>query len=158
MPANRGRITRTEYESLAELRHAMRRFLRFSEEAALALGIEPVQHQALLAIKGSRAAVSVGELAERLCIRQHSAVGLVNRLRARGFLRRTKDTLDRRRVHLELTVRGEALLARLSLAHRDELRRLGPYLEGLLRSLGTGGGARSSARSHRRRGERRQPA
>lgn len=128
-------ITAAEYVDLADLRRAIRRFLRFSEEAALAAGIEPVQHQALLAIKGSREDVTIGALADHLCIRHHSAVGLVDRLREQGYVRRERDDADRRRVRLVLTARADRILESLSEAHRDELRRTAPELVELLRRL-----------------------
>lgn len=137
MRAARARITDSEYELLAELRYALRTFASFSERAARAAGISPAQHQALLAIRGhgSRAPLSIGDLAERLLIRHHSAVGLVQRLVARGLVRRSQDPDDGRRARLSLRPRGESLLQRLSTAHRDELGRIGPHIEALLEAL-----------------------
>jgi DNA-binding MarR family transcriptional regulator len=129
------RLTQADYEMLADLRHALRQFAAFSEEAADAVGLTPVQHQALLAIRGSKAPPSIGDLASRLIVRHHSAVGLVDRLIEHGLVRRTTDTADRRRVELSLTARGDAVLARLSVAHRDELTRLGPRIRTLLDRL-----------------------
>jgi DNA-binding MarR family transcriptional regulator len=130
-------ITKSHYELLAELRHTLRRFQRFSRDAALASGLTPQQHQALLAIKGFRGRdyVSVGDLAERLQLRHHSAVGLVDRLSRQGLVRRTASIVDRRRVEVRLTPRGEAKIERLSAAHLRELRQLGPGIRGLLGSL-----------------------
>jgi len=133
MPASR-RITKSHYELLAGLRYALRRFLHFSEDAARTAGLKPQQHQALLSIKGfpGRDRVSIGELAERLQVRHHSAVGLVDRLGQRGLVRRVPSPVDRRRVEIRLTARGETLLRRLSAAHLEELRQLGPELHRLL--------------------------
>lgn len=127
-----------DYEALAAFRHALRKFLGFSAAAARASGLTTPQHQALLAIKGSPGGgpVSVGELAGRLVLRPHSAVGLVDRLAARKLVRRSRDPVDRRRVRVRLTPRGEALLERLSAAHCGELRRLGPEMRSLLKRLG----------------------
>ncbi len=132
------RLTKAEYERLAEFRSALRTFLRFSEAAAQRAGISPRQHQALLAIKGfpGRERVLLGELAERLQILPHSAVGLADRLAAKGYVRRVRDRNDSRCVFLELTPRGEAVLERLSLAHRRQLRGLKPQLTRLFRRLG----------------------
>ncbi len=137
MPANPARLTKAEYELLADFRRALRQFLRFSEEAARAEGLAPQQHQALLAIKGfpERDRVLVGELAERLQIRPHSAVGLADRLAAKGHVLRLPDRADRRQVYLALTPRGEAVLERLSAIHREQLRALGPRIDRLLRHL-----------------------
>jgi DNA-binding MarR family transcriptional regulator len=131
------RITKSHYELLAELRHALRRFQRFSREAALANGLAPQQHQALLAIKGipGRDYASLGELAERLQVRHHSAVGLVDRLARKGLVRRIASPVDRRRVEVRLTPKGEAKIERLSAAHLRELRQLGPGIRGLLASM-----------------------
>lgn len=131
------KISKLEYETLADLRYALRQFLRFSEDAAHAAGITPQQHQALLAIKGfpGRDRVTIGELAERLQIRHHSAVGLVDRLVANGFLKREPAQNDRRQVQLTLTARSENVLAKLSAAHKEQIRRVGPQMETLLKRL-----------------------
>ena len=134
-------LTKADYEALAAFRHALRRFLDFSGEAAKAAGLTPQQHQALLAIKGfpGRDSVTIGELAEQLVQRHHSTVGLVDRLEALGLVRRETDPVDRRRIHVALTDQAEAVLAGLSAIHRDELRRLGPSLAALLARLETEG-------------------
>lgn len=123
-----------DYETLAQFRYLLARFLAFSEDAARQAGLAPRQHQALLAIKGfpGAAAVTVGDLAARLAIRHHSAVGLVDRLEASGYLKRNADKEDKRRIIVTLTKKGERALAALSAAHRDELRRLTPMLKPLL--------------------------
>ena len=131
------RLKKADYEALARFRYTMRHFLRFSEQAAKAVGLTPQQHQALLQIEGypGRKRVTVGELAERLQLRHHSAVGLVDRLQSLGLVTREASTHDRRRVYVMLTQVGATMLARLSAAHRDELRRIGPELLGLIRQL-----------------------
>ena len=130
-------ISSAEYEMLANFRYALRQFLRFSETAARRAGITPQQHQALLAIAGfhGREQVTMGELAERLQIRHHSAVGLVNRLVAQGLVVRQQDTEDRRQVFVSLTPAGSEILVQLSAAHREELRRIGPQLHLILEQL-----------------------
>jgi DNA-binding MarR family transcriptional regulator len=127
-------VSQPQYERLAALRLALRGFLRFSQEAARAAGLPAQQHQALLAIKGSPggAPVSVGLLAQNLHLRHHSAVGLVDRLARRQLVRRVRSRADGRRVHLRLTPRGETIIRRLSAAHLQELRQLGPELRRLL--------------------------
>ena len=135
--AGRDQVTKEHYETLAEFRYALRKFLRFSENAAHDAGLTPQQHQAMLAIKGfpGRDRVNVGELAERLQILHHSAVGLVDRLVARKYLRRATNENDRRQVNLSLTPQGEAVLETLSAMHREQLRRAGPQINRLLESL-----------------------
>jgi len=133
----KNKITKAHYETLAELRYALRQFLRFSEDAAQAAGVTPQQHQAMLAIKGfpGRDQITIGELAERLQILHHSAVGLANRLAAEEYARRVPDKNDRRQVRLTLTIRGETVLEKLSATHREELRRIGPQIKHLLEFL-----------------------
>src|SRR3954453_12589647 len=102
MPA--GKVSKTEYEHLAAFRHALRQFLRFSEEAAKKAGVTPQQHQALLAIKGfpERDEVSIGELAERMQLRHHTTVELVDRLAELRLVARVHALEDRRRVMVRL--------------------------------------------------------
>ncbi len=127
MPAE---TSTTDYESLAELRYQIRRFLRFSEQASRKAGLEPRQHQLILALKGLPKGVRprIGELAERLQIQHHSTVELVNRLAARGLVKRQRGGADRREVLLSLTTKGEKILRELSLYHQQELRNAGPDL------------------------------
>lgn len=134
------RLAKSQYETLAALRHALSGFLLFSQDAARTVGLTPHQHQALLAIKGfpGRDYVSVGELAAALHLRHHSAVGLVNRLALRGLVHRLPSTTDRRRVEVRLTARGERLLNRISATHWRELKQLGPTFRRALDSIAPG--------------------
>lgn len=131
-------VSQADYEALAAFRYALRQFLHFSETAAEAVGLTPQQHQTLLAIKGfpGGAQVTIGDLAERLQIRHHSAVGLVDRLAAQELVTREAAQDDRRQVRVALTERGEQVLASLSVTHREELRRISPNLKQLLAQLG----------------------
>lgn len=123
-------IAAQEYQALAEFRYQLRRFLRFSEEAARAVGLEPQQHQLLLALKGlpEERTASVGELAERLQILHHSTVELIDRMVERGLVARARDRNDQRRVIINLTPAGEDVLRKLTLLHHAELRSTGPAL------------------------------
>lgn len=129
-------LTLSDYQSLAELRYQIRKFVRFSEQAARKAGMEPRQHQLLLAIKGLPETVRprIGVLAERLQLQHHSTVELADRLAKGGYIRRRRDSEDRREVLLHLTAKGENVLRRLSLDHKQELRNAGPTLmEALVR-------------------------
>ena len=134
-------LAKAQYEMLAAFRYALRQFIHFSESAAHAAGITPQQHQALLAIKGfpGRESVTVSELAERLQLRHHSVVGLIDRLVVEKLLARAPSAKDRRQVFVHLTSRGENVLAKLSTAHSKELKRIGPELNSLLKCLDGGG-------------------
>lgn len=131
------KLCKAEYEMLAAFRYALRQFLHFSETAAQSAGITPQQHQALLAIKGfpGRNQITVGELAERLQLRHHSVVGLLDRLVAEKLVARTDSTEDRRRVFIQLAARGEKILEKLSTAHREQLKKIGPEIGRLLEEL-----------------------
>ena len=136
--AARKKLSQLQYENLAAFRYALRRFLRFSEDAAKHAGLTPQQHQALLAIKGfpRRDEVTVSELAERLQLRHHSTVELLDRLAKLKLVVRAQSDSDRRQVNVRLTPRGEQILDKLSSAHEEQLRRIGPELTGLLNQLG----------------------
>ena len=127
-------LTLADYQSLAEFRYQIRRYLHFSEQAARGGGLEPRQYQLMLAIKGlpENLRPRIGELADQMQIQHHSTVELVNRLSAGGFVRRQRGGEDRREVLLSLTPKGEKVLRELALHHKAELRNAGPAL---LRSL-----------------------
>jgi DNA-binding MarR family transcriptional regulator len=126
-------IRPSDYRRLAAFRHALRRFLAFSEAAARDAGITPQQHQALLAIKGAEDphAATVGYLAEQLLLQPHSAAELAERMAKSGLLERHHSTADRRRVVLALTPAAERVLRDLSADHIRELRQSAPVLGGL---------------------------
>jgi len=126
-----------DYRDLAEFRFQLRQFLYFSEVVARNHGLEPQQHQALLAIKGLPPGIAptIGELASRLLLRHHSVVELTDRLEIAGFIRRKKDKDDRRHILIYLTPRGAARLRSLSVAHREELAVKGPELVRALQSV-----------------------
>jgi DNA-binding MarR family transcriptional regulator len=133
--AAQARVTKADYKALAAFRHALRRFLAFSETAAGAEGVPPQQHQALLAIKGHAdgETLGIGELAESLMVRHNTAVELSDRLAAAGLITRTQAADDRRRIQLTLTPKADSVLERLSATHLEELRQIAPLLVGLLR-------------------------
>ena len=125
------------YRRLAEFRYGLRQFLHFSEEAARDHGLEPQQHQLLLAIiglpEGERP--TVGTLSARMCLRHHSTVELIDRLCERGAVVRRPGEHDRREVLIELTPRGEQILRKLSVLHWKELQVAGPALLEMIRKL-----------------------
>jgi DNA-binding MarR family transcriptional regulator len=136
------KLTLSDYQALAEFRYQIRRFLRFSEQVVKQAGMEHGQYQLMLAIKGMPADVRprIRELANRMQIRHHSAVELVNRLEAGGYVHRTRARDDRREVLLALTAKGEKVLGELAMHHKDELRSSGPDLVGALRRVMREGG------------------
>jgi DNA-binding MarR family transcriptional regulator len=119
-------IGKADYEAMAAYRYAIRRFLRFSEEAVREAGVMPQQYQLMLAIKGypGRDYANVGELAERMQLDHHSTVGLIDRTEERGLVRREQGQDDRRQVNISLTPAGESMLRKLATVHREELRRM----------------------------------
>ncbi len=127
----------SDYQSLAEFRYQIRRFLRFSEDAARAARLEPQQHQLLLAVKGmpNGRPARISDLAERLQIQHHSTVELVDRLAARGLIYRTLGEDDRREVYVQLLPRGESILRALTLHHKNELRLAAPALVAALQAV-----------------------
>lgn len=130
-------MTKKDYETLAAFRYELRKFLNFSERTAETHGLAVQQYLALLAIEGfpGRNFVSIGELAERLRIAPHSAVGLADRLEEVGLVKRQASTEDRRRVTIRLTRKGKTRLEKLARVHRLELQTAGPLLAGLLKQV-----------------------
>jgi DNA-binding MarR family transcriptional regulator len=129
-------LTDTDFAALASFRHALRRFLHFSADAAEGAGLTSQQHQALLAIRGSAGReMLVGALAERLMLRPHSTTELVNRMEKLGLVCRAAGANDRRQVTVRLTAKGDQMLNGLSEAHREELLRLRPLLGELMSKL-----------------------
>jgi DNA-binding MarR family transcriptional regulator len=133
-----------EYQALAEFRFLIRHYLNNAEKAARSVGLEPQQYQSMLALRGlpEGQEPTIRALAERLQIRHHSAVELVDRMEKRKLFRRERSSTDRRRVLVRMTARGEKLLSQLVRHRIAELRVTGPAL---VRALGmvTGNHARS---------------
>jgi DNA-binding MarR family transcriptional regulator len=136
-PNSKRTVSKADYEHLAAFRNALREFLHFSEEAALAAGIPPQQHQAMLVIRGfpGRDFITVGELASQLKIKHHSAVGLANRMETERLIVKKQHPQDRRQVHLRLTATGEKTLQRLAATHKAELARIAPAFRKILNHL-----------------------
>jgi len=120
------RLQKDDFEALSEFRYQLRRFLRFSEEAAQSEGLTPLQYLLLLHIKGfpGRDWASISELAERLQSQHHGVVALVTRCVKAGLVTRTPDDRDKRLVQVRLTTLGEQYLHRLAQLHRNELQSL----------------------------------
>ena len=131
-----GNLSSAEYRALAEIRYRLRKFLAFSEQMARSVGLEPQHHQLLLAIKGLPAGQmpTIGTLAERMVLKHHSMVELVDRVEERGLVKRRPSEKDRRIVHVLLTPEGESIIEELSKHHRDEFRSIAPTL---IQSLST---------------------
>ncbi|MGD0363092.1 MAG: MarR family winged helix-turn-helix transcriptional regulator [Bryobacteraceae bacterium] len=128
-------MTMSQYRALSEFRYQIRKFLHFSENAARTAGLEPQQHQLLLAVKGYAGdgdGPTIGYLAERLKLRHHTTVELVDRMEERLMVYRRIGEEDRRRVIVGLTKNGEGLLDKLSNEHITELQQMGP---GLIQAL-----------------------
>ena len=129
-----------DYQRLLEFRDGLRRFFRWSEEQAAAVGLTPAHHQLLLAVRGHPGPhdPTVSDVADHLLLRRHSVVGLVNRAVAAGLLTRKADPTDQRVVRLSLTRLGARRLEQLSALHLEELRRLAPSLRQPWAGLETG--------------------
>jgi DNA-binding MarR family transcriptional regulator len=126
-----------DYQALANFRYALRQFLEFSGSAAKSVGLTPQQHQAMLSVIGAPdgQAVTIGFLAERMLLKHHSTVELVDRLVELDLVARQPDAADRRKVLLSLTPKGRRLLTKLSATHLEELRRIRPAFASLLERL-----------------------
>ena len=130
-------MSSVEFRALAEFRYQIRLFLNDSEQAARAAGLEPQQYLLLLALRGlplGREAM-IRELAERMQLRHHSVVELVDRLERQQLLRRERSRTDRRQVIVHLTPRGEKILSRLARQRIAELRTAAPALVRALTSV-----------------------
>jgi DNA-binding MarR family transcriptional regulator len=124
-----------DYPQLLSFRTALRRFLRWSDDAAEAEGVAPAQYQLLVVVKGLRddIAPSIGQIAEQLLLRHHSASELVHRAEESGLVRTRPDPNDHRLSRVALTARGERVLAHLAPLHVEELARLAPLIGRLVR-------------------------
>ncbi|WP_427896197.1 MarR family winged helix-turn-helix transcriptional regulator [Kribbella sp. GL6] len=123
-------LTKADFEALARFRSGIRRYLRFSEQTVREHGLTPQQYQLMLALKGypGRDWATLRELADRLQLRHHSVVELVDRAQAQDLVRRDPHPDDARAVQVRLTPNGERALGRLSALHRDELQRMSAVL------------------------------
>ncbi len=130
-------LEQSDFEHLLELRTGLRRFLRWSEQQAKAAGLTPAKHQLLLAIRGhpDPAGPTIGEIADYLVLRHHSAVGLVDRAVKDGLVQRNPDPISKSVVRVTLTEEGAAKLDALAEAHLEELAHLAPTMRTLWLAL-----------------------
>ena len=142
----RFRLATRDYAQLAAFRHALRGFLRFSEDAAAQEGLTSQHYQAMLILRGwpDGEPLSINDLAQQLLIKHNSAVGLVDRLANERLVVREASAVDRRKVELRLSARGRQVLARLAAMHRDELRRIGPIMKRFFSELSAEQGDRDA--------------
>ncbi len=121
--------------TLAEFRFELRKFLQFSENASVAAGLQPQQHQLLLQVAGAAEGtpVTIAYAASRLGLRHNSTVELVDRLEREDLIERTIDEDDKRRAILHVTRKGWQVLHKLSGDHARELNEMAPRL---VRTLG----------------------
>lgn len=126
---------KAEYKARADFRNVIRKFLAFADEAAQKAGITSRQHEALLAIMASDRDPTIGDLAECLVIRHHSAVGLVDRLEHAGFVYRRTSSENYKQVVICLRPKAIKLLNQLADAHKRELKRIGPLLTAALKTM-----------------------
>jgi DNA-binding MarR family transcriptional regulator len=156
-----GEITTAEYRALAELRYRIRKFVGEGDVVARAAGLEPQQYLLLLALRGlpEGEEATIRALADRLTLKHHSAVELIDRLEMHGYVRRSRSRDDRRRVLVALLPRGEKLLEQVARDRIDELRASGAALvaaiSALLENGGPSPGKKQSGRSSKRTKERR---
>ena len=130
-------LSQADFTRLLQLRTGLRRFLRWSEQQATAVGLTPAKHQLLLAIRGHAdpSGPTVGEIADYLLLRHHSAVGLIDRAVADGLVKRNPDPANRSVVRITLTPTGTDKLNRLTEAHLEELAHLAPTMRALWQAL-----------------------
>jgi DNA-binding MarR family transcriptional regulator len=131
------KLTDRDFEQLLDLRASLRRFLRWSENQARAIGLTSTQHQLLLAVRGHRDphGPTIGEVARYLALRPHSAVGLVDRAVAAGLVERVPDPERRGKVRVKLTSTGAARLEELAAVHLEKISGLAPSMESLWRGI-----------------------
>jgi DNA-binding MarR family transcriptional regulator len=150
------KITENEYRSLGELRYRIRRFLQEGDMTAKQAGLEPQQYLLLLAIRGlpARQEATISALADRLSLRHHSTVELIDRMEAHGYVKRIRGREDRRQVLVSLQPRGEKLLEKVVEQRIIELRANGRELVAAISALLE---MRQGA-GHKRNGRRRAAA
>ena len=138
-----------DYAALANFRFAIRGFFAFTERAARSVGLDPQQYQLMLVIKARDGGegLTIGEAAERMLLRHHTMVELVDRAIRNGLVSRARDTADRRIVRLRLTADGETVLGELSAHHLGELQTVGPRLVDALSSVTRMGSPAGASRS-----------
>ena len=123
-----------DYTALLRLRTRLRHFDQWSRAEAEAHGLTHAQHQLLLAVRGydgHPAGPTIGDVAELLLVKHHTAGELVDRTQSLGLVDRVRDPEDHRRVRLRLTRRGDRVLRELTEVHLEEIARLGELFEGV---------------------------
>jgi len=130
-------VTLADYRALAEFRYELRRYLALSDQAARFAGLHPGQYRFLLILKGLPDGIepTIGNLAERLGLRHHSTVELVDRLEKRGFIYRERNERHRSFVFVRIAPKGESILRKIVASRKVDLKKAGPVLVEALNTL-----------------------
>src|SRR5438046_888539 len=132
-------VTLSDYRALAQFRYEVRRYFTLSDQAARTAGLHPGQYRFLLLLKGLPEGMepTISNLAERLGLRHHSTVELVDRMEKRGLIYRERSERHRSFVFVRITPKGESILRRVVASRKVDLKKAGPVLVKALNTLTT---------------------
>ena len=130
-------VTLTDYRALAQFRYELRRYFSLSDQAARSAGLQPGHYRLLLLLKGLPEGMepTIGAVAERLGLRHHSTVELVDRMEKRRLIQRERSERHRSFVFVRITPKGESILRKLVASRKAELRKAAPILVKALNTL-----------------------
>jgi DNA-binding MarR family transcriptional regulator len=128
--SNRIDVTLSDYRALAEFRYELRRYFSLSDKASRDAGLHPGQYRFLLLLKGLPEGMepTISNMAERLGLRHHSTVELVDRMEKRGLIFRERSERHRSYVFVRITPKAESILQKLVASRKLELKKAGPVL------------------------------
>jgi len=111
------------FRTLRSLAECYQAFETYSGSHVRSLGVTPAQFD-ILATLGNTPGMTCRELGEKTLITKGTLTGVLDRMEARGLIRRGASDADRRQVFVSLTAAGSRMFGRIFPVHAAHVKKV----------------------------------